>query len=201
MRHLKIIRTDRQLTSTWAGGTTTQLYIYPEHSSYSERNFIWRLSTAKVELEESAFTSLEGYDRCLMVLEGELKLVHSGHHSTYLSQFEQDGFKGGWNTVSYGRARDFNLMVKEGCKGALEHIRLPGGASIKKQWKAERHKEFYYGLYCYKGKAVFEEAESEAAVEAGDLLLLASQEQLSCTIKNSHTEECSLIAALIEEYK
>ena len=26
-------------TSNWSGGTTTQLYIYPEDGNYAERNF------------------------------------------------------------------------------------------------------------------------------------------------------------------
>ena len=39
--------------SQWAGGATTQLYIYPEHADYSRRDFIFRLSSATVECERS----------------------------------------------------------------------------------------------------------------------------------------------------
>lgn len=197
MKPIKLIKADRQSTSTWAGGTTTQIYIYPENASYPQRDFAWRLSTAKVELEESSFTRLEGYDRLLMVLEGELKLVHKEHHSIQLSRFEQDSFKGGWDTASYGQARDFNLMVKEGIKGSLESIRLAQGDFVTKEWKAENHKGFYYGLYCYEGTAIFEGTE-EVVIEAGDLLLLADQDQIDYKLKNAGMETSSLIAAIIE---
>ena len=56
--------------SQWAGGATTQLYIYPEHADYSRRDFIFRLSSATVECERSEFTSLPEVDRILMVLRG-----------------------------------------------------------------------------------------------------------------------------------
>ena len=41
--------------SRWTGGTTTELAIFPETSSYMDRNFIWRLSSAVIDTEESAF--------------------------------------------------------------------------------------------------------------------------------------------------
>lgn len=57
---IKVITKEQQKTSTWSGGTTTQLAIYPEDADYGKRNFTWRLSSATVEAEESVFTSLPG---------------------------------------------------------------------------------------------------------------------------------------------
>ncbi len=197
MKQMKLIKADQQPTSRWAGGTTTQIYIYPEDASYPERSFIWRLSTAQVELEESNFTKLEGYDRYLMVLEGELKLLHMGHHSTQLSQFEQDCFKGGWDTTSYGQARDFNLMVREGLKGFVEYIGIEAGTCITRQY-ATAGNDCSYGLYCYKGQVEFAGEENQVILEEGDLLMITGQRQLSFTLKNAGTEKGSVIAAIIE---
>ncbi|WWV69981.1 HutD [Sporomusa ovata DSM 2662] len=33
-----------------------------------------------------------------MVLEGEMRLEHTGHHSSYLKPFDQDSFSGNWTT-------------------------------------------------------------------------------------------------------
>jgi environmental stress-induced protein Ves len=118
----EIIRKKDHKTSEWSGGTTTQLLIYPKEAVYSERNFKWRLSSAKVQIEESTFTHLPGISRIIMIIQGELLLKHEEHHSTVLKKFQQDSFSGEWNTKSYGKVTDFNLMMAEGCKGKLQTI-------------------------------------------------------------------------------
>lgn len=119
---IEMIRKAEQSTSTWSGGTTTQLAIYPKQSEYKERNFKWRLSSALVEDEESTFTKLPDIYRHIMIIEGEMKLIHEGHREVMLKPFMQDSFSGGWTTRSFGRARDFNLMLGQGSKGELEAI-------------------------------------------------------------------------------
>ena len=44
--------------SVWSDGTTTQLLIAPEGAHYAARDFLWRVSSATVELDESDFTPL-----------------------------------------------------------------------------------------------------------------------------------------------
>ena len=105
----------------WSGGTTRELFIAPVDSDYADRNFQVRLSTATVESEECLFTPLAGYERHLMVLEGEAHLEHQGHRSRDLRRFEVDTFDGAWQTLSQGLYRDFNLMVRYGSRGYLTH--------------------------------------------------------------------------------
>lgn len=104
----------------WSGGTTTELFIYPEGAEYSELNFHFRLSTATVEVDESTFTTLPGVNRTLMVLYGEMGLNHEGHHKTLLKPFDQDEFKGDWVTKSNGKCVDFNLMCRGNTEGDLD---------------------------------------------------------------------------------
>lgn len=120
----KIIRKENLTTSRWSGGTTTQLYIYPQSALYAERNFYWRISSAVVEAPESDFTPLPGFLRIIMILEGELHLMHSGQHECYLKPFHQDTFLGDWQTKSKGIVTDFNLMLNQECKGSLTAIAL-----------------------------------------------------------------------------
>jgi environmental stress-induced protein Ves len=98
-------------TSQWSGGTTTQLYIFPANASYSERNFELRISTAKVEVAESTFTALPGFQRKLMILEGEIFITHEGHYSKRLQPFEVEHFSGDWKTSAIGTCTDFNVMT------------------------------------------------------------------------------------------
>lgn len=121
---MEIIKPSKQKTTNWSGGLTTELFIYPEGSSYSKRNFDFRLSTATVEIETSVFTPLPHVQRTLMVLEGQMELNHKGHHSTVLGPLDVDKFDGGWETSSKGTCVDFNLMCLNETKGTVEGIDL-----------------------------------------------------------------------------
>ena len=105
--------------SAWSGGQTKELAIYPRGQKYIDRDFIWRLSSATIETEESDFTRLPDYDRVLMVLDGEVVLEYNGERVAKCGTLEQDSFDGAWKTKSYGRITDFNLMVRKGNAGYL----------------------------------------------------------------------------------
>lgn len=128
---IEIIRKNENKTSTWSGGTSTQLYIYPENAVYAERNFKWRLSSATVAVGESVFTPLPGISRILMVIEGEVSIEHQGHHSTILKAFEKDSFSGDWTTRCVGKATDFNLMTNKDCSGSIDALSINIGETKK----------------------------------------------------------------------
>jgi environmental stress-induced protein Ves len=125
--HISVIRSNEQHADRWAGGLTTQLYIYPEHSRYAERDFVFRISTATVETETSAFTSLPGISRILMVLSGTMHITHEHHYSKTLHPMDTDIFDGGWKTSSSGKVTDFNLMTSAGATGILSSHTLETG--------------------------------------------------------------------------
>ena len=106
----------------WSGGTTTELYIYPEHSDFKKGDFDFRLSIATVETAKATFTKLPGIKRKLLLLEGELILKHAGHHQIKLTPFERDVFSGDWETKSEGKVKDFNLMLTGNNEGEFEVI-------------------------------------------------------------------------------
>lgn len=124
---MEIIRQQQHITASWSGGLTTELYIYPKDSSYKDKDFKFRLSTATVEVESSVFTPLPGISRTLMVLEGEMSLFHEGHHSCHLEPLQKDKFQGGWKTSSKGKCVDFNLMCMNGASGDLSAMTLERG--------------------------------------------------------------------------
>ena len=117
---IKMYQKEDYPVSNWSGGKTTQLFIYPENSEYAKRNFLFRISSATVDCEHSEFTSLPGVDRVILPLKGNLHLFYEGHGEKVLAPYERDRFDGGWNTVSVGKATDFNLMLREGTKGEVE---------------------------------------------------------------------------------
>ena len=108
----------------WANGTTTELVKYPTDSDFLKRDFIFRISTATVEAEESTFSDFSGLTRILMILEGSLTLIHEGRYQKDLNPYDQDTFDGSWSTRSIGKVRDFNVMFNEQAEGELRAFQL-----------------------------------------------------------------------------
>src|SRR3954463_1486695 len=120
---------DSRTTINWASGTSTEIFIYPSDGSFADRNFLFRISTATVEAEESTFTFFQGITRHLMILKGELELIHENRYTRHLKPYDQDTFSGEWSTRSKGKVTDFNLMHKEGASGSLTHHSIPQGTA------------------------------------------------------------------------
>lgn len=197
---IEVIMKDEQNTSTWSGGTTTEITIYPKGASYRDRNFVWRLSSANVELEESTFTSLPGIWRYIMVIEGEMDLEHTGHHKTYLKPYEQDSFNGGWVTKSKGRAKDFNLMLTDGYKGKIEAIHVIEEASIK-EICPNQVSCFTQAIYCTEGEIEIEiDKKQNANIYEGDLVIIgfeANPENMDIKIFNKSNKVSTVIKTII----
>jgi len=175
---LRLIKKAELNTTKWGGGTTTQLFIHPEGSSYDKRDFLFRISTATVEKERSAFTWLPGIKRKLLVLEGTLLLAHKNQHSKHLAKFEQDEFDGGWETSGEGKVSDFNLMLREDTEGDITTLTLEPG--IEYGISAE-NQAF---IYVYKGAiklrtdiAIVEAMHGDfiSVEEAGDFFIYAEE--------------------------
>ena len=117
-------------TSLWSGGSTTELYIYPEDAIYKVGNFQCRVSSATVEVERSDFTSLPGVKRYLSIFHGHLDMIHGEGEKVSLEPFQVDCFDGGVPTVSFGQVVDFNLMLKNGADGKMETAQISAGESF-----------------------------------------------------------------------
>ena len=138
-------------TSRWSGGSTVETAIFPADAQYLERDFIWRLSSAVVETEESSFTRLPDYDRILVVLEGETVLAHEQVRSAALKAGEQDRFDGAVKTRCFGTMRDYNLMFRKGCQGALRLIAAEKEARMAERSHRGTFTHASCGFYCTQG--------------------------------------------------
>ena len=161
-------------TSSWSGGTTTELGIGPEGSRYADRDFLWRISSATVDLEESTFTALPDYDRIIMTLEGEIDLCHNGGEWLHLKAFETHSFDGGDDTVSRGKVVDFNLMTRKGkAGGAMVPLVFPkdDADGLKKNVFSDMGQYTEVMIYCHCGivEVVFEDGCGHT-VNAGESL-------------------------------
>ncbi len=168
---LTIITSDHFQPVPWSGGTTTELFIFPPTASYSQRNFEFRLSTAKVETDYSEFTLLKGVSRKLMVLEGKITLNHKDHYSRQLNKFDVDEFDGGWKTSSVGKCTDFNLMTSGKTSGELGAIAIERDQSINYKLKESCN---WFFIYLFSGKACINTNKIITTINKGDLLMLSN---------------------------
>ncbi len=153
MEHKIYHENDMQI-GKWMGGTTKELAIFPQNSKYLDRNFIWRVSSATIEVEESNFTKLPDYNRVLMVLDGDVVLAHQDERVARLKQYEQDRFDGAFKTRSFGKITDYNLMTLKGNEGFLTYIQPTEQPQQVTFNNIEGFHKNSFGFFCAKGYAV-----------------------------------------------
>ena len=128
---MKQLKSTDYAVSCWSGGKTTELTIAPEGAKYADRDFLFRISSATVEQEESVFTPLPDYMRWIAPLSGKMVLRHNGGEAIELRPFAVHCFDGADKTESRGKCTDFNLMLRKGkCTGTLAALSLRRGGAL-----------------------------------------------------------------------
>lgn len=112
-----IIEKNNLNPTVWDGGETFEYFIYPENSSYTNRDFLFRISAATINKVPSTFTRFNNYNRFLVMLNNNLKINNNGNQEYYTTN---DVFKFDSNSdiISYTKGNDFNLMVSKNIKAA-----------------------------------------------------------------------------------
>lgn len=168
---IEIIKSRTFKKNAWSGGTTTQFFIYPYSADYAKLNFDFRLSMATVAVEKSVFTTLPGVSRKLMVLEGEIILIHENRYQKKLCRFDIDEFEGDWKTTSIGKCTDFNLMTKEETTGEL--IVFDSKQNENLEYLIEKNLEWLF-IYVHSGKTKINIDNTMYIIDQGDLLVVTT---------------------------
>lgn len=193
----RLVPATEQSTTTWSGGTTTELAIYPPGASYAARDFTWRLSTATVTAATSTFTALPAWNRLLMVLSGQMHLEHTGQHQVTQAPFAQDSFSGSWLTHCIGTGQDFNLMFAAGWQGCLQALHLTPADSLSLELSRPITTEAFY---CVSGCIqVALPGSTVLTLEPGDFLLVESDPFANQRISISADTPSALVRASIRQ--
>ena len=185
--------------TSWPGGTTSQLFLFPGDADLEKRDFTFRVSTASVDVERSTFTPFEGFDRIIMTIDNDLALSHDGREEITLKKFEPHLFDGGAETRSRGKVRDFNcIMDRKACRGETMAMTLAKGSVLyprKGNYGAGLELEI---IYCAAGRLTFRYNEIVERLDQGDVLaidhgLMDGRYRLS----NEEDQPCDLVITLI----
>jgi environmental stress-induced protein Ves len=96
----------------WSGGLTYEYLIYPETANYSDRDFVFRISSATIEKVPSEFTKFKGYHRYLVMLDNSLHIEVNKEKKIY-EKYEIMEFNSDDEVTSYTKGTDFNWIVSE----------------------------------------------------------------------------------------
>jgi uncharacterized protein len=173
---MELIRKKDLTTSQWSGGSTTQLYIYPKQADYQKLDFDFRLSSARVEVEESTFTKLESISRFIMILEGETLLSHKQRDTVHLKKFDIDFFEGNWDTTSRGKVVDFNLMLNQNYEGHLKHLSLKKDQA---QHIEAVYMEGFLNIYLFQGQISTNQKGKDYIINENDTLVFNPNETIT----------------------
>ena len=161
------------VTSQWSGGETRQLAIAPAGAVYADRDFLWRISSATVDLEESVFTALPDYDRYIATLKGSIRVSHDGGEELTLVPYAIHRFDGGADTQSWGRCVDFNLMLRKGkCEGCLTALRLAENVRVTLPRAYDSGAQHSLLVYCGEGGAVLHADGQSVSLARGEAVLV-----------------------------
>lgn len=122
---IEVIKKEEITTSVWAGGKTNEYVIYPRYAQYADKDFIFRISSATIEVVPSEFTRFNGYRRYLSMLEGDLKLYRQGKEEYYTTH-TLFAFDSEEDITSYSLGKDFNLMLHQSIKDEVVEISSGG---------------------------------------------------------------------------
>lgn len=103
--------------TVWDGGETFEYFIYPENSSYANRDFLYRISAATIDKIPSEFTKFDNYQRFLVMLSNTLFINKNGNKESY-SVNDVFKFESNNQITSYTKGKDFNLMIRNDVKKA-----------------------------------------------------------------------------------
>ena len=161
------------VTSQWSGGETRQLAIAPAGAVYADRDFLWRISSATVDLEESVFTALPDYDRYIATLKGSIRVSHDGGEELTLVPYAIHRFDGGADTQSWGRCVDFNLMLRKGkCEGCLTALRLAENVRVTLPRAYDSGAQHSLLVYCGEGGAILHADGQSVSLARGEAVLV-----------------------------
>ncbi|MEG1528564.1 MAG: HutD family protein [Clostridia bacterium] len=116
----KIITQADYLTTVWSGGKTRQIFIYPTCADYAKRDFLFRVSSATIEIEQSNFTILPNINRFIAPIGCSFTLQDQHtKQNIRLNNCQIYEFNGSCPITCYGKGQDLNLFTTSGVCGSM----------------------------------------------------------------------------------
>lgn len=143
------VRNTRDLPEIkWSGGVTKELLRVEFLNSDTPKDYELRVSTAIIEAGESNFSDFTGYNRALVILEGDVELSHSMREYFSLNRDMVHYFNGGIVTKSRcsDTVIDFNVIELKKSNYIRSDVKITSDTSTEKNSLSE-YKNLIYNPY------------------------------------------------------
>lgn len=155
MKEVRCIYTQKenQEVTDWGGGATIQLSVYPQNCSGGHLlEYIFEITSSTVIYDTTDFTQFYGYKRLLMVIEGEMTLIHGDGKTVHLGKYEYDCFDGNDKTRSMGKATDYEIVIKNDDYAELKVFEMKKSCSMPiDNMTNPNYHDCCQGIYCHMG--------------------------------------------------
>ena len=174
---MKILAKAQFRRATWKNGLgyTDEIAIYPESASLKAGDFVWRLSSARIE-QASAFSSFPDHDRVLAVLSGQgIRLFHrfeegEPEECMELPPFSAYDFPGDIQSrceLVNGAIQDLSVIIRKGeAEAQVRPVEIQANEVF--DWKPEGRWNF--AMAVDSGFVAEREGEEKLNIERGDCL-------------------------------
>lgn len=165
----RLLRAKDHVRMPWknSGGVTTEIAIHPAGATLA--NFGWRVSMADVA-QNGPFSTFEGIDRSLAVLEGNGIRLAVGDAAPRVLTVETAPFSFRADVPAHadlidGPIRDLNVMTRRGSwRHTVERLSLADRSRLAFETP-------YWLLFCHRGKIEIDSTAGLMILTPGDALL------------------------------
>lgn len=180
----QVKKKQQQPVFKWQGGSTRQLFVYPEGKTIIEEDCDFEITSSTMDFTHTEYNIFKGCDRLLMIIDGETTLYHDEGKSIKLKKYETYNFSGETKTYSQGTGTDYEIICKKGNKG---HIMAYGETDISRLKLLEKDAayDFVHGGFFCQGLGftiVIEKEDFE--LKQGDFLWVIANENVPLKIKD-----------------
>lgn len=179
----EIKKKQQQPVFKWQGGSTRQLFAYPEGKTITEDSCDFEITSSTMDFPDTEYNVFKGCDRLLMIIDGKTTLSHHDGKSVYLKKYQHYKFSGEIKTYSRGMGTDYEIICKKGNGSDVKSYDEMDISKLKILEKDETYDFVHGGFYCQGSGCTVEIGKEKFELQQGDFLGIIADENVLLEVK------------------
>lgn len=179
----QVKKKQQQPVFKWQGGSTRQLFVYPEGKTIIEEDCDFEITSSTMDFTHTEYNIFKGCDRLLMIIDGETTLSHHDGKSVNLKKYQHYSFSGEIKTYSHGMGIDYEIIYKKGNWGEVKAYDEMDISKLKSLEKDEIYDLVHGGFYCQGLGCTIAIEKDKIELEDGDFLWIIADENVLLEVK------------------
>lgn len=178
-----IKKKQQQPVFEWQGGSTIQLFAYPDGKTITEECCDFEITSSTMDFPDTEYNIFTDCDRLLMIIDGETTLSHHDGKSVNLKKYQHYRFSGEMKTYSHGMGTDYEIIYKKGNWGEVKAYDEIDISNLKILEKDEAYDLVHGGFYCQGLGCTIVLEKDKIELENGDFLWIIADENVLLEVK------------------